>query len=286
MRAAQITSAVLIGTFAGGVTAQTQTLYDTTWIVDSGRADAGSGNCIGGLNGPLGEVRDAQIADDFLLKDAHRITTVVCDIMAYNDSVPAEGIWVQIFEHDREADKPREEAFAEVVVDRDQFVQVQSIESPLRFAAWRITMDISAADIALEPGTWWINFQPLDISTNGDWFWHIGALNEFLGELSHVRDGGVAHGNGYPGIWGSDTWIPHDFRGNNTLSMRIDGVPERCDPCDTNCDGEFNAFDIGPFLELLFDPNAQPCDWCSGDANGDGQIDAFDLEAFLGCITP
>ncbi len=59
-----------------------------------------------------------------------------------------------------------------------------------------------------------------------------------------------------------------------------------CNPCDANCDGMVNAFDIEPFLMLLFDPNPQPCNTCTGDANGDGSIDAFDIEPFLECLFP
>ena len=56
-----------------------------------------------------------------------------------------------------------------------------------------------------------------------------------------------------------------------------------CDACDMNCDGAIDAFDIEPFLELLFD-GGDPCDACTGDANGDGEIDAFDIEPFLTCL--
>ena len=59
-----------------------------------------------------------------------------------------------------------------------------------------------------------------------------------------------------------------------------------CDPCDMNCDGEVNAFDIEPFLDLLFSPNAPPCDTCTGDVDGNGVIDAFDIEPFLECLFP
>jgi hypothetical protein len=57
-----------------------------------------------------------------------------------------------------------------------------------------------------------------------------------------------------------------------------------CNPCDMNCDGSIDAFDIEPFLELLFDPSAQPCNSCTGDVNGDGAVDAFDIEPFLNCL--
>jgi hypothetical protein len=52
-----------------------------------------------------------------------------------------------------------------------------------------------------------------------------------------------------------------------------------------NCDGEINAFDIEPFLDLLFG-GATPCGDCTGDAKADGTIDAFDIEPFLECLFP
>ncbi len=58
-----------------------------------------------------------------------------------------------------------------------------------------------------------------------------------------------------------------------------------CDPCDMNCDGDLNALDIEPFLDLLFG-GGEPCAACSGDVNGDGSIDALDIEPFLECLFP
>ncbi len=61
------------------------------------------------------------------------------------------------------------------------------------------------------------------------------------------------------------------------------GVP--CDPCDMNCDGQVNAFDIRPFLDILFHGGV-PCDDCTGDTNGDGTINAFDIRPFIDCLFP
>ncbi len=58
-----------------------------------------------------------------------------------------------------------------------------------------------------------------------------------------------------------------------------------CDPCDANCDGAVDAFDIEPFIGLLVG-GGTPCSVCAGDANGDGAIDAFDIEPFIACLLP
>jgi hypothetical protein len=60
-------------------------------------------------------------------------------------------------------------------------------------------------------------------------------------------------------------------------------------PCDINCDGALNAFDIDPFVMALVDPAgyaaAYPaCDRMRADINGDGRVDAFDIDPFVECI--
>jgi hypothetical protein len=59
-----------------------------------------------------------------------------------------------------------------------------------------------------------------------------------------------------------------------------------CDPCDINCDGAVNAFDIEPFIELLISLEPEPCTTCAGDLNGDGVINAIDIEPFIACLAP
>ena len=76
--------------------------------------------------------------------------------------------------------------------------------------------------------------------------------------------------------------------GNGTAPVVDMGAYEfqdGCDPCDMNCDGAIDAFDIDPFLDLLFS-GGMPCNSCTGDTNGDGHIDAFDIEPFLNCLFP
>jgi hypothetical protein len=62
------------------------------------------------------------------------------------------------------------------------------------------------------------------------------------------------------------------------------GIKEQgCDPCDANCDSDVNAFDIEPFIDVVFN-GAQPCGLCACDVNGDGRRDAFDIEPFIDCL--
>ncbi|MCG3129004.1 MAG: hypothetical protein CHACPFDD_03900 [Phycisphaerae bacterium] len=62
-----------------------------------------------------------------------------------------------------------------------------------------------------------------------------------------------------------------------------DATEFACDPCDVNCDGTVNGFDIDPFVELLTSA-ATPCESCAGDVNGDGTVDGFDIDALVECL--
>lgn len=56
-----------------------------------------------------------------------------------------------------------------------------------------------------------------------------------------------------------------------------------CIPCDTNCDGSVNSFDINGVLAVLAAPGTG-CSACSGDCNVDGSVNGFDINAFLDCL--
>ncbi|MCG3126365.1 MAG: hypothetical protein CHACPFDD_01200 [Phycisphaerae bacterium] len=55
---------------------------------------------------------------------------------------------------------------------------------------------------------------------------------------------------------------------------------EECCPCDTNCDGSVNGFDIEAFLSMLTCGGC-PCSHFAGDMNGDGSLNGFDVDPFL-----
>lgn len=54
-----------------------------------------------------------------------------------------------------------------------------------------------------------------------------------------------------------------------------------CAPCDVNCDGSVNGFDVAPFVELLTVGGEVPCAPCSGDVNADGSLNGYDIEGFV-----
>lgn len=91
-----------------------------------------------------------------------------------------------------------------------------------------------------------------------------------------------------PGIW-----IPAESLG--LMTARMMGVQfgddlnaadvTICVPCDVNCDGTVNPFDIQPFLDLLMGTGTAPCSPCAGDANLNGTVNPFDINDFLTCLS-
>lgn len=57
-----------------------------------------------------------------------------------------------------------------------------------------------------------------------------------------------------------------------------------CVPCDTNCDGSVNGFDVDNLVALL-SGGGSPCAPCAGDINGDGSINGFDIDPFVAALT-
>ncbi|MCG3125627.1 MAG: hypothetical protein CHACPFDD_00452 [Phycisphaerae bacterium] len=61
-------------------------------------------------------------------------------------------------------------------------------------------------------------------------------------------------------------------------------VSAPCVPCDANCDGSINGFDVDPFVALL-SGSGTPCSPCAGDVNADGSINGFDIDGFVAALT-
>ncbi|MCG3126282.1 MAG: hypothetical protein CHACPFDD_01113 [Phycisphaerae bacterium] len=55
-------------------------------------------------------------------------------------------------------------------------------------------------------------------------------------------------------------------------------------PCDANCDGSINGFDVETFIALLTGAG-KACAPCAGDLNGDGSVNGFDVDPFVAALT-
>ena len=83
-------------------------------------------------------------------------------------------------------------------------------------------MDLSADEVVLGAGTWWISIVPI---TDENPYAIIGSRSDLHqnGSRMYVRDGGVAHGTGYAGIYGSDEWVDSSVALVGDMAVRIDG---------------------------------------------------------------
>lgn len=63
-----------------------------------------------------------------------------------------------------------------------------------------------------------------------------------------------------------------------------------CVPCDANCDGWFDPFDVDAFILAVTDPRLYARDFptcdstCGIDLDGDGKVDRNDVEPFVSCM--
>ncbi|MCG3125220.1 MAG: hypothetical protein CHACPFDD_00036 [Phycisphaerae bacterium] len=165
--------------------------------------------------------------------------------------------------------------------------------------------------IAAEPGdaTWDFRFYDTDAwSAGGGDFAAAASAMALVGDLTEVG----------PHTWGSTPAMVADVQGwldnpasnagwlilgdesTASTAKRFDTrefptSPERpalvveftppppCVPCDANCDGSINGFDVDPFVGLLTG-GANPCSSCAGDVNGDGSVDGFDIDGFVDAL--
>ena len=264
-------------TIGGSNVARADVLYDTTWMTDKGLYNETMSGYIGGLGAQAFFV-DSQTADDFELADAHVITSVTGDFFTLQPGfVPADGILIEIFE---DLDGfPSEIRTAAVFSSNYEMTPFPDIVWD-SLVGRRFTVDLSEEGITLDPGTWWVSFVPVDLSPDGADYRQLRKLNLLNGNPAHLRDGGIDHGNGYPGFFGFPDWTPFDQFGGSTsgdLAMRIAGAPVKpaC-PWDLDDNGSVGASDL---LSLLV--SWGPCKGCPADFNGDNTIGSSDLLALL-----
>ncbi|MCG3129120.1 MAG: hypothetical protein CHACPFDD_04029 [Phycisphaerae bacterium] len=98
------------------------------------------------------------------------------------------------------------------------------------------------------------------------------SANLFTLTLSRPNQGG-------PAIGLDHTLIMCDL--NAVRAYR--GAPP-CLPCDANCDGSVNGFDVDDFVALL-DGSGTPCSPCAGDMDADGSVNGFDIDGFVDALT-
>ena len=273
--------------------AQADVLYDSTDMTDNGTWDTSAQTMISGF-AFYGQVRDVQAADDFQLSGVHTITSVTGDFRAAEGTLPADGVLVEFFED--VGDPPSESPFAALIITDFLATLIDDAGWPI----YRIDLDLSGAGITLAAGTWWVSITPVDTTETGSRFFQVASTAGAFGNNTYYRDGGVDHGNGFPGPLGVDDWtLPSDI-GNiedRDIAMKIEGL--LVDPNDLDGDGIPNAADNCPLI-----PNAgqedgdrdgvgDVCDNCPGtfnpdqtDANGNGIGDVCEVPPAISAIDP
>ena len=269
---------VVIG---GSEVARADVLYDTTWMTEKGLYNETMSGYIGGFDTQAFLV-DSQTADDFELADAHVITSVTADFFTLQPGfVPADGILIEIFED--LGGFPSEVPTAAVFAEAFEWTPFKDIVWGSQ-AGRRFTVDLSEEGITLGPGTWWVSFVPVDLTPDGVDYRQLRKLDLLAGNPAHLRDGGIDHGNGYPGFYGFPDWTPFDqWAGSipGDIAMKIEGTPVKpaC-PWDLDDNGSVGVKDL---LILLgaWGP-CPPKGDCPADFDDSGDVGVKDLLVLLG----
>ncbi len=185
------------------------------------------GSTIDGFNA-FGVSYDAQAADDFSLAQAVNISSVTFDIAPFLNLGPntmPTSMRVEFFT-DNGGAPAAESSFSSIISSGDYASVIQFENNGLwgddgSAPGFRIAMDLSGEGIELSAGAWWVAVQGI----SGDNIFNIlTSLSDQhqTGSWAQVRDAGLAHGNGYAGVFGSTDWIaaPGDV---GDLAIRIEG---------------------------------------------------------------
>lgn len=198
-------AAVLLA--AAAMPAGAAVLYDTTGMTDNQTYDSTNDTFIGGRfsnPGPL----DGQLADDFSIASPYDITSVSADfvVSSLNQS-PANGFLVEFFSDvgGAPSDTP---AAAVLSSDFTASSFTTNVFNPVVWNGRRFTIDLSSDGVSLGAGTWWLSVTPVDETDDGGRFGILRTGGVNTGSFVHVRDGGIAHANGYTGIYGVTDWTP------------------------------------------------------------------------------
>ncbi|MCG3129013.1 MAG: hypothetical protein CHACPFDD_03909 [Phycisphaerae bacterium] len=132
-----------------------------------------------------------------------------------------------------------------------------------------------AAYVFVRIGTTWSQRAYLKAS-NTDWYDYFGTSVAL--SLDTVVVGAYGEDGNATGVNGNGLNDSAESAGAAYV-FRGAGPP----PCDTNCDGWIDSFDIDPFVGLLTRGEA-PCSITAGDVNGDGSVNGFDVDGFVAAL--
>lgn len=228
----------MIGTLAATVgMANADILYDTLpeIIFTTGgqpRLPGGSTSYRGihsfiGGSSVFGASLDMQAADDFALTQAYFIDRLTVDMNTSPVSVnPPEMVMIEFFSD--VGGRPGDTAWYALSVGLDRLTPESPLTGPgPANGGFRMGIDLSGLGVELGAGNWW--FSVVGIA---DEHYHtvLRRNDQTTGEAIRFRNGGLAHGNGYPlGPWGNYEWARYGDLGSNfglhgDLHVRIEGT--------------------------------------------------------------
>ncbi|MEE9231225.1 MAG: hypothetical protein V3U86_11010, partial [Acidobacteriota bacterium] len=147
----------------------------------------------------------------------------------------------------------------------------------------RITVDVSSFEIVLAPGTWWVSIVAVDETKEGPRYINVRTTGLDIGNPIHGRNGGIDHGNGYPGIYGTDDWLTFKDIGSTDgeAAIKVEGtlVTPEC-PADLDSDGTVGVKDL-LFLLGVWGLCPRKGD-CPADFDDSGDVGVKDLLILLG----
>lgn len=226
IRAVAMTAALTAGLTLTGAASAGVVLYDTTWMAADNSYNAAVLSQIGAQTGNPNALHDSQAADDFSLAGTYSINTVTGNFLS-TSGFGGEGVLVEFFSNNGGA--PSSAPVAQFFATIGNGLSVSSFDNHIgSFVGITFTVDLASAGIVLDEGTWWMSMVAVhETLPSQRYLWaRTNAYQE--GNEVHVRDGGLAHGNGLSGVWGINDWTAIGNIGINQpgdLSMSIEGTP-------------------------------------------------------------
>jgi hypothetical protein len=211
--------ALIVALLVLPIAASADVLLDNLKIVDTQAYVNGNGNWEDSTNF-FGAYMDLQLADDFNAGAAAQLTKLTYDFLTFGGPNPSTAR-VEVFEivGGKPKETPLHQGILNITLDK-QFTDTLFGLVGKRFSAvlpnWAVT-----------PGTsYYISMQP---QGRDDWGYTPRAGSMNFGGDAYLRDGGVDHGNGGQGGYGTNDFVAAGslFPPAGDGSMRVEGiVPE------------------------------------------------------------
>jgi len=228
-------------------------IYNSLDITDRQAYNAGNGDAWSGT-AIFGQVLDLQACDEFRSEEDCCLDVVIRDYVGFiGNPSPANGSYVALYA-DTGNCVPVESAFCDG--DGQPTSTATFSDSIFGLVGMRNTVQTDGA-CCVPAGSWFIEIQPHDESSNGDWYYCIRTTNEVRGCESYGRDGGRA-----PGGYGFTTWTAFSTMGfgAGTISQ---AVTVKCGPPKPRCIYQVNK--VKNLTNLCGNATCADCPYTRGD---------------------